>query len=522
MISETIAKPNILFRFMGLFGKGHEKTTALESDSAFYGASTMRRAMRGWFANDASADSHVVSDLPSLREKSGDAFRNIPIATSAIRTAVTNILGSGLELQSTIDRDFLKMSDKEAEAWQDNTERKFRLWSESRNCDAARNHTFQELQEIALLSHLVSGDCFGMLPIIKRPGRKPELCIHLIEGHQVSTPDHLIDSDRLVSGIELDKYGGKKACWVSTKHPGFINLDMRKWRRVPFYGKRTGRRNVIHYMKADRPGQHRGFPYLSPVIEKLKQVSRLSESELAAAVITSFLTIVVKSERDGFSPPPFDNDPNADGRVSANQGEVKLGHGNILSLKPGSDITTIAPNRPNSLYEPFFLTMVREIGAAIQQPIEIILKIFENSYSASMAALNMAWKFFLCSRTHQARCFNQPAFEAWLYVQVLTGEIKATGFLDDPEIRQAFCRAIWHGPARSLLDPVKEVVAAQKRVESGFSTRAEETQALTGGDWATKHRQRVREEKLRKGGGLADDEKPKTLQKDMKNDRDQK
>jgi len=42
------------------------------------------------------------------------------------------------------------------------------------------------------------------------------------------------------------------------------------------------------------------------------------------------------------------------------------------------------------------------------------------------------------------------------------------------------------------------VIAAQKRVENGFSTRSEETAALTGGDFEAKHHKRVKEEKMRR------------------------
>ena len=60
-----------------------------------------------------------------------------PIATSAIRTNRTNVVGIGLQLKSRIDREALGMTQEAADAWQAQAEREFALWSENkRACDA--------------------------------------------------------------------------------------------------------------------------------------------------------------------------------------------------------------------------------------------------------------------------------------------------------------------------------------------------------------------------------------------------
>ena len=81
--------------------------------------------------------------------------------------------------------------------------------------------------------------------------------------------------------------------------------------------------------------------------------------------------------------------------------------------------------------------------------------------------------------------------------------MKAPGFFDDPLIRYAYTWADWTGPSQGQLDPKKEVEAAMLRVENGFSTRQRETAELTGGDWELNHRQRVKEEKLRREAGFS-------------------
>jgi len=50
--------------------------------------------------NSNSADQDILLDLPTLRERSRDLIRNVPIATGEIETVIQNVGGSGLQLQS--------------------------------------------------------------------------------------------------------------------------------------------------------------------------------------------------------------------------------------------------------------------------------------------------------------------------------------------------------------------------------------------------------------------------------------
>ena len=57
--------------------------------------------------------------------------------------------------------------------------------------------------------------------------------------------------------------------------------------------------------------------------------------------------------------------------------------------------------------------------------------------------LKMAWQFFRRQRCWLAQAMCQVVYEWFLTEAVATGRIDATGFFDDPVIRQAYCRACW-------------------------------------------------------------------------------
>ncbi|MFP3334896.1 phage portal protein, partial [Pseudomonas sp. SIMBA_064] len=89
-------------------------------------------------------------------------------------------------------------------------------------------------------------------------------------------------------GVEFDGLGAPVAYHVCTGYPGEHLLGKSlQWERLMVFGAETGRRRVLHVMAdKERPGQKRGAPYLSPVLEPLQKLERYSSAELMAAVIS--------------------------------------------------------------------------------------------------------------------------------------------------------------------------------------------------------------------------------------------
>ena len=177
-------------------------------------------------------------------------------------------------------------------------------------------------------------------------------------------------------------------------------------------------------------------------------------------------------------------------------------YGAMAQLPEGIKPESVSPARPNSAFDAFVTALTRQIGSALGIPAEVLLLNFTSSYSASRGALLEAWKLFRYWREWWVSNFCQPIYEEWLSEAVLRGRVKAPGYFEDPMIKYAYSWADWTGPSQGQLDPVKEVKAAVLRVENGFSTRQKETAELTGGDWELNHRQRIKEEKMRREAGF--------------------
>ncbi|MBM7592264.1 phage portal protein [Brevibacillus fulvus] len=468
--------------------------------------------MQGWKSTSRSPQEDVGENLSLLRERSRDLYMGGGLATSAIKKNQSNVLGSGLELKCQLNYRMLGLTPEQAKEWEERTEFEFKLWAESKVDNTGLND-FYDAQRIMLTGWLLNGDSLSVTKYADRPeGMNPyRLRLHLIEADRLNTPAsvssntsavfgvsdfsvneyiELPNGGKIQNGVETDENGKVVAFWISNRYPNSL-LPTRKtieWARVEAYNPVSGLPNVLFIMDPERAEQYRGVPYLSPVIEQLKQISRYTEAEIAAAIINSFFTAFITTEGDKNDLPFGDAIPEEDQTSLSPEERIasyEMGPGTMNVLGPGENVQFGDPKHPVAGFEAFTKAMAQLVGAALDIPYEMLLGVFNSSYSASRAALLQAWRPFRDRRDWFAHDFCQPVYETWLFEAVATGRIQAPGFFTDPIKRKLWSQAIWIGPSPGQIDPTKEVQAAVMRINNGFSTHERETAELTGMDWDT-------------------------------------
>lgn len=468
-----------------------------------HGASRSKKSLAGWLTSSGAPADDIDRNVPLLRERSRDLFMGgSPMATGAVKTIRTNVVGSGLRLNAQIDWKYLGITEDAADELEEHIEREFSLWADSQDCDAARMCTFGQLQSLAMVSALVNGDVFCTLPVVPRVGRTYDLRVALIEGDRVTNPTDSYYESKIIEGVDVDSLGAPKGYYIADRHPSdFTSGEAPVFHYVPAFGATTGRRNVLHIIQEmERVGQRRGVPLLAPVMEAIKQLGRYTHAELMAALVSGMFSVFLKTptpevglgDQIPFNEQVDQGDPTS----------YELGNGAIVALGEGEDISVANPGRPNTAFDGFVIAVSRQIGAALELPYELLMKQFTASYSASRAALLEAWKMFRMRRQWLVQNFCQPIYEEWFAEAVAKGRIAAPGFFEDEAVRKAWTGAEWYGPAQGQLDPLKEANAAKVRVEEEFSTREREAAELSGQSFERIHSVRVREEKHRRDGGL--------------------
>lgn len=464
------------------------------------GASLAKKTLKTWIPQHWSAKEDIDRNLQTLRDRAADLATNSPVGAAAINTEVTNVIGTGLKVFPRIRYDELGMSAEQARQWSRKTKREFELWANSLYCDFSRRNTFGELQAIAFTSYLFDGDCFGLFK--RRPTRSDmpySLRIQLLEAQRISNPIGdkfgaigdveivLQDSkNRIVNGIEVNENGQLEAIYVCNRiwnEPTTVTPEL-KWQRVRIFGKETGCRNVLHICKDVRPDQFRGVPFLAPVIETIKQMSRYADAELTSAIIKSFFSLF-------FVQPLSNNDLNQivgtgdeDGDTPCvNAEDYKLGSATIAALPRGVDVKAIDSSNAQSTFDVFTNAFLTQVGAALNIPYELLVKKFQSSYSASRAALLQAEDEFRQRKAAFVTDFCQPVYEEFLAEAVAIGRINAPGFFDDPLTKSLWTSAQWYNERSSILDPVKETQAMILRLDAGLSTYEREVAESSGLDF---------------------------------------
>ena len=406
----------------------------IDSGYGNYGANLTKKSLRGWEFYGGSAKEDIEDNIDILRQRSRDAYMGIPTASAALKTMRTNVIAGGLMPAPQIDAEFLGLTPEDAEKLQAQIVREFALWADTPVCDADRVDNFYKLQQLTFLSYAMNGDAIVLLPTKEQTGQPYSLRVRLVEADRVCSPDGF---DRLVP---CTVQGHDVHCIVQGVETDADGM-------------------VIAYWVCDR-------------------------HPLASNAYTSGGAHWTRVE--------------AYTKTTGRRNVLHVMNRERAGQRRGVPMLAPVLEAPNTGYDAFTNALIRQIGAALEIPPEVLFKQFTTSYSAARGALNEFWRTCSMQRDWFTDDFCQPIYEEWFAEAVARGRIAAPGFFADPAIRKAYTACAWNGPARTNLNPVQEVDAAVKRVDAGFSTAQEETATMTGGDYNRNIRQRVIEAKRKR------------------------
>lgn len=248
-------------------------------ETRWRGASRMLSSMASWIPRLGSPWRDLSkAERITLVARSRDAMRNHPLGRAAVVRVRTSVVGVGLICRPQVDHESLGISEEQAEQINTWLAREWELYAESPlECDAEASSTHYQLQGIALLSTLTGGDVFVATPDIERQHTLYSTRLQLLETERICNPNGCPDNDRLCEGIEFDPDSGAPiAVWLCSEYPYEKRLTRPlTWERLEVFGASTGRRRVLQiWCDKERPGQKRGAPYLSPVLEPLQKLVR--------------------------------------------------------------------------------------------------------------------------------------------------------------------------------------------------------------------------------------------------------
>lgn len=466
-----------------------------------HGASTTLNSLIGWILDPGNAEDNIDLFSATLRQRARDLFTGGGLGRSGPQTLSTATTGWGIMPKPKIDSEYLGLSDEEAEELERQILREFKLWADSKMCDAERQKDFFDMQQLAFLSMLVSGDCFALFGMKENKRTPYQTTVRILEADRISTPDSGGESTsratnsggRIIDGVEIDKEGAVIRYYIASRSPVAQNDSAElTWQPIDAYGKDTGYPNILHIMTWERPEQRRGIPFVASEIEGLKQLDRYMNAELAANVVSAMLTVFITSNEDD-GKPGMEDAISEEEKVTDDELHLELAPGAIYDLPAGKQVTSVNPLRNNTAFKDFVETQFMIRGSGLGIPKEVLIKKFESNYTAARAALLDFQRTVKVFRSRFDRQFNQPIYEQVLAEAVATGRINAPGFFDDPLVRKAWSGCKWIGATMGHVDPLKEINAAAARIANNITTQEQEAAEYNGNDWTENIRQRRKE-----------------------------
>jgi lambda family phage portal protein len=273
----------------------------------------------------ASANADHLADAASLRAKSRSLTQNVSYIAAGFEGLVSSTIGTGI-MPRAIGREADKINEL------------FERWIKV--CDADGRYDYYGMQAAAYEAMEVDGEVLIRL----RPRRPSDnlpvpLQLQLLEIDWLdSSRTGVIDGNDVINGIEYDALGATTAYWLWPQHPG----DNTRLRGKQSQSQRVPAENIIHLFSPKRPGQGRGFPRLSPVIARVRDLQLYQDAEIARKNNETRLSVMASGDATQLANPAIgDEDPQNHARDTGDLGE--LASGGIIQMPNGMQITVVEP-----------------------------------------------------------------------------------------------------------------------------------------------------------------------------------
>jgi len=479
---------------------------------AFTGASTTHTDLARWRPRNYSPAAALHSSRDTLVARIHDQVRNDGWASATLSRRIDAAIGAGWRLSAKPNARRLGIDQKQADELGDEIEAAFDEYAEDPRffCDKQRRSYLGGLVALAYRHKLADGDAFAVLHW--EEDRPYATTIEIVHPDRCVTPAGRREGDGVRSGVELGADGQPIGYHFLVQHPGENPLSGVSLARKTVYIPREdafGRPIVVHSFDTTEAGQVRGVPLLAPIIKKLRMLGRYDEAELQAsalnAVLAAFITTPFDSELIGSGIGKLDElTPHQKMRLDMyGEAPINIDGVRVNYLAPGDKAEFMNPRHPNSVFEQFQRTALRNIASATGLSYEqLSMDWSQSNYSSARAALLEVWRGLAADQGKFARTFMQPIYGAWLEEAIDRKQIKTpAGARPFHEAVGAWTKAKWIGPGRGWVDPVKEAAAAVARIQAGLSSYEREC-AEQGIDYQENFRQIAREREEMKELGL--------------------
>jgi capsid protein len=334
---------------------------------------------------------------------------------------------------------------------------------------------------------------------------KGTIKVQAVDGAHVCSPGYGTDffpqvlpsGNRIINGVELNKAGEHVAYHIKT--------DSFKTERIEARSKATGLTMAyVVYGAKYRLDNHRGTPVIITILETLKKLERYKEAAVGSAEERQKIVYQIVHGMGSTGESPLASVLASSRDASVQDGLPVDNFGNELANKVALSSNKSTYNMPvNSemkslesknemFFKEFYGTNCDIMCAAVGIPPNVAFSIYNNSFSASRAAIKDWEQTILVNRDDFGEQFYQPIYNLFLYTECLKNKVEAPGYLkaitsENDMVTEAYQSARFTGTMVPHIDPLKEVNAVRKALGTladniPLMTVEQATEILNGGE----------------------------------------
>ena len=405
-----------------------------------------------------SADAEASADVRRiLRVRSRYEIANNSYAKGIVLTLANDVVGTGPRLQMLTGDDALNRR----------IEHDFHEW-----CMEVR---LAEKLRTARIARCQDGEAFLLLA--QNPNLangQVKLDVRLIEADRI-TDDAINRDPNRIDGVSFDRYGNPASYRVLDCHPGG------DWVGAVSTATEIPAENMIHVFRADRPGQHRGVPEITPALPLFAQLRRFTLAVLAAAEAAADFAGILYTDAPA----------NGEADAVAPMDAIQLERNMLLTMPGGWKMGQLDPKQPATTYAEFKHEILNEIARCLNMPFNIAAGNSSGyNYASGRLDHQTYFKSVRVDQAFTAATVLDRILAAWLREYRLSERVECP------------CAHTWFWDGAEHVDPSKEAAAQEKRLLNNATTLAAEY-ARQGKDWETELRQIAKERRLMEELGIS-------------------
>lgn len=425
---------------------------------------------------DIGAPKRYNIDFHTLRARSWQYYFESDIAQTLIEKFVLWAVGSGLDFQAEPNEAVLGMEGLSIpEDFRKNVEARFSVYTKSKKSSHSGMQSIKSMQPDIYKHACVGGDVLIVLRVVDT-----RVTMQFIDGEHVRNPsngkfisDAFVAGNKIINGVEVGPSGEEIAYYIRSFNPA--RPDLIEEKRVQ---ARVGGRIMAYLVKGHtyRVDNTRGVPKLAAVISTIAKLDRFKEAAVGGAEERAKVPFVVTHEVDGegadiyassaqeSSGHVIDTDDSSIEEVTERVFETTQKQ--VFNFPRGAKVQQFDP-RNELAFNDFLLPNLRIVAAALRIPLDVALASFNESYSASRAAL-MDWGHVLgVERDRYSTDLFEPFYHLWLEVEVLSGRVRLPGLIEaiskqDFMVAESFKGFKFVGVPIPHIDPLKEIKATKE------------------------------------------------------------